>query len=331
MRGQQQLQYPHSFRYPKRSVILNGVRPQANEVKDLRLSLPSPNRGQLVRNAQSKRRIALSRVDAVNTGHAQMSGSVPSDRSSNPVRRLVFLAALMIVMYVCMCTLCFTHAGLNIAFVCLFHLLPLFAIKPALRLPLPGKIVTLSLLFPLLAFSLLGLSGAALFDIPDAVNHRLLSRELCTLNQGQYSVHLLWEETSGGAVGPHRVSLEQRRTILPGIYAVKYLDYFEGASEGSISFVGPDRVSLQIPIAGYDRDQKKCSARVFVEALALLLSNGTMVAAFAFREEFTYSEIRKTTAVVDGAVRHPKNMKMRLGKHPSGAKARCFLGFFRHD
>jgi hypothetical protein len=52
------------------------------------------------------------------------------------------------------------------------------------------------------------------------------------------------------------VSLEQRRTILPGIYAVKSLDYFEGASEGSISFVGPDRVSLFIPIADYKQDQK---------------------------------------------------------------------------
>ena len=76
------------------------------------------------------------------------------------------------------------------------------------------------------------------------------------LQQGQYSVHLAWVETAGGAVGPHGVSLEQRRTILPGIYAVRDLDYFEGASEGNISFVGPDRVSLYLPIAGYNKDQK---------------------------------------------------------------------------
>jgi hypothetical protein len=150
----------------------------------------------------------------------------------------------------------FTHAGLNLAFGCLFLLLPLFAIKPALRLPRWAKIVTLTLLMPLLAFSLVGLFGMVACDIPDAVNHRQLSRELCTLHQGQYSVHLAWEETSGGAVGPHGVILEQRRTILPCIYAVKYLDYFEGASDGSLSFVGPDKVSLYIPIAGYDRDQK---------------------------------------------------------------------------
>ena len=186
-----------------------------------------------------------------------MSGSVPWNRSSNPVRRLVFLAALMVFMYLCMRSFRFTNAGLNLAFGCLFLLLPLFAIKPALRLPRWwAKIVILTVLMPLLAFSLVGLSAMVACDIPDAINHRQLSRELCTLHQGKYSVHLAWEETSGGAVGPHGVILEQRRTILPGIYAVKYLDYFEGASDGSLSIAGPDKVSLYIPIAGYDRDQR---------------------------------------------------------------------------
>jgi len=185
-----------------------------------------------------------------------MSGSVPSDRSLNPVRRLVFLAAFPIVMYFCMHTLRFTHDGLNIAFACLFLLLPLFAIKPALHLRDRAKIVAIVLLAPIWAFSFLGLLMTALNDIPNAVNHRQLSRELCTLQQGQYSVRLAWEETSGGALGPHGVSLEQRRSILPGIYAVKSLDYFEGASEGSLSVVGPNRVALYIPIAGYYRDQK---------------------------------------------------------------------------
>ena len=106
-----------------------------------------------------------------------------------------------------------------------------------------------------MAFSVVGLLAMVACDIPAAVTHRQLSRELCTVHQGQYSVHLVWKETAGGALGPHGVSLEQRRTILPGIYAVRFLDYFEGASEGSLSFVGPDRVSLRIPIAGYLMDQ----------------------------------------------------------------------------
>lgn len=184
-----------------------------------------------------------------------MSDSVPSNRNSNRVH-LVFLAVLMIFMYLCMRTLCFTNTGLNLAFGSLFLLLPFFAIKPALGLPRGAKIVMFTLLLPLVAFSSMGLLSMVACDIPDAIDHRQRSRELCTLQQGQYSVRLAWEETSGGAIGPHGVTLEQRRTILPGVYAVKYLDYFEGASEGTLSAVGPDSVSLYIPIAGYNRDQK---------------------------------------------------------------------------
>jgi len=185
-----------------------------------------------------------------------MSNSIPSNRGFNPVPQLAFLAVLMIFMYLCMRTLRFTNDGLNLAFGFLFLVIPFLAIKPALRLPRRAKIATLTLLVPLLAFSLVGLSAMVACDIPDAVNHRQRSRELCTLQQGQYSVHLVWEETSGGAVGPHGVGLEQRRSLVPGVYAVRFLDYFEGATEGSLSFAGPNRVSLNIPIAGYKRDQR---------------------------------------------------------------------------
>ena len=184
-----------------------------------------------------------------------MSNFALSNRSSNPVRELVFLVALASFMFLCMRTLRFTRDELNIAFGCLFLLLPVFAIKPSLRLPRRAKIAALALLIPTLAFSVLRLLAMAACDIPDAITHRQLSRELCRLQHGPYTVRLAWEETSGGAVGPHGVILEQRRTILPGIYAVKFLDYFEGATEGSVTFVGRDRISLYIPIAGYHQDQ----------------------------------------------------------------------------
>jgi len=185
-----------------------------------------------------------------------MSATVPADLRSKPVRRLAFLAGLMIFMYLCVRTLGFTHHSLNVAFATALLSLPLFAIRPALHLRGWPKILTLTLLTPLLVIAGPRLLMMATADIPNAVNHLQLSRDLCTLQQGQYSVHLLWEETSGGAVGPHGVSLEQRRNILPGIYAVKYLDYFEGASEGSLTFVGPNKVALFIPIAGYYQDQR---------------------------------------------------------------------------
>jgi len=103
---------------------------------------------------------------------------------------------------------------------------------------------------------MLRLSAMAACDIPDAVKHVQLSRELCRLQHGGYSVHLAWEETAGGAIGPHGVSLEQRRSILPGIYLVKSLEYFEGAREGTLSWTGPDRVALFIPTSGYYQNQK---------------------------------------------------------------------------
>lgn len=185
-----------------------------------------------------------------------MSSSVPTNPASRPVWRLIILVALSVFMYLCMGSFRFTHHGLNLAFGCLFLLLPFFAIRPALRLPRWPKIAALTLLTPMLAFSVLGLSGMAACDIPDAVNHVQLSRELCTLQHGEYSVHLAWEETAGGAIGPHGVSLEQRRSLLPGMYLVKTLDYFEGASEGTLSWAGTDKVSLYIPVVGYYGNQK---------------------------------------------------------------------------
>ncbi|HEY3705085.1 MAG TPA: hypothetical protein VGL22_08490 [Terracidiphilus sp.] len=180
-----------------------------------------------------------------------MSGSVAGNRSFNPLRSLAVLAALMVFMYLCSCTLRFTNDGLNLAFGAVFYLLPLLAVRPARRLPRLAKITSLILLAPVLVLSFFGLSSMAACDIPDAINHAQLSRELCTIYQEQYSVRLSWDETSGGAIGPHGVSLQQRRNIFPGLYAVKFLDWFEGASEGTLSFEGPNRVSLYIPAAGY--------------------------------------------------------------------------------
>lgn len=154
-----------------------------------------------------------------------MGDTAPADRRFQSVRQLVLLAALMIFMYLCSLTLCFTHDSLNLAFACVFLSLPLFGLRPAFRLRRWPKILALAVLIPLLAVSIPRLLMMAVSDIPDAVGHLQLSRDLCTLEEGKYSINLIWEETAGGAGGPHGVSLEQRRNILPGLYAVKYLDY----------------------------------------------------------------------------------------------------------
>ncbi|MGA2888900.1 MAG: hypothetical protein ABSE51_12685 [Terracidiphilus sp.] len=176
-----------------------------------------------------------------------MTKPIHSDHCSRPVWQFIGLGLSMAVMYGFTFLLRFSNDGFNIAYCCLFFLLPFLAFGVALRLRPRAKLVAAVLLVPVLGISLLALSAIAIFDIPAAVGHRQLSRELGIISQGRYSVHLAWEETAGGALGPHGVRLEQRKTILPGLYAFRTLDYFEKSSEGSLSAAGLDGVELHIP------------------------------------------------------------------------------------
>jgi hypothetical protein len=169
------------------------------------------------------------------------------DGRSRAIRQLLVIAALMVLGYVCIRTLRFTNEGPNLAFVCGFFLVPFFAIRPVLRFGRWPRVLMAVLLTPLLAFSMLALLTTVGCDVPAYVRHSELSRELGSVQQGRYSVHLLWEETAGGAVGPHGVGLEQRMLIIPGLYMVRYVDYFEGAHEGSLSAEGADKVRVHIP------------------------------------------------------------------------------------
>jgi hypothetical protein len=144
-------------------------------------------------------------------------------------------------------TLRFTDDGLNVAFGCAFLLLPWLALPPALRLRRWPKVIALVIFIPMAALSSVGLLAMVSCDIPAAVNKRQMSRELSTLQQGYYSVHLVWEETAGGALGPHGVGMEQRMPIVDGLYLVKYVAYFEGASSGSLVAEGAGKVRLHIP------------------------------------------------------------------------------------
>lgn len=174
-----------------------------------------------------------------------MAGQISDTRVA--VRQLLLIAALMSLGYLCIRILRFTSDLLNLVFVCVFLLIPFLGIRPVLRLHHWTKWITIVLLFPLMAFSLLSLVFMVSCDIPVTVQHRELSRELASVRQGHYSVHLLWQETAGGALGPHGVGLEQRMSIAPGLYVVRQVDYFEGVSEGRLSSEGPNQVRLRIP------------------------------------------------------------------------------------
>jgi hypothetical protein len=172
---------------------------------------------------------------------------VPWNHRSNPAWQFIGLAMLMAVMFLSMFIFRFANEWFNIAFACSFFLLPFLALVVALRLRSRVRVAAAVVLAPTLGISLLFLSMIAIFDIPAAMRHRQFSRDLGSLDQGGYSVYLAWEESAGGALGPHGVRLEQRKTIFPGLYAFRTLDYFERSTEGSLSAVGPDRVELHIP------------------------------------------------------------------------------------
>lgn len=170
-----------------------------------------------------------------------------ADSRRGAVQQLFAIGAVMAVGYVLTRILHFTNDALNIAFVCLLLLVPIFAVRPVLRMGHWPKVAATILLAPLLAISLLCLLFTITCDVPAVIERRELSRDLATVSQEHYSVHLLWQETAGGAVGPHGLGLEQRMFVVPGLYLVKHLDYFEGANEGSLAIENGDRVRVHIP------------------------------------------------------------------------------------
>lgn len=163
------------------------------------------------------------------------------------VRQLLVIAVLLAVGYACLRTLRFSNDALNLAFVCAFLAIPLFAISPVRQLPRWPRVLTTIILVPLLALSAMFFVAMASCDIPAHLNHVELTRQLSTVQQGRYSVHLVKERTAGGAVGPHWVSLEQRLFIVPGLYVVKGLDSFDEVDGASLSAEGAGKVKLHVP------------------------------------------------------------------------------------
>jgi hypothetical protein len=185
---------------------------------------------------------------------------LPADDRRSTLKRLSIVAALMAIGFLFTRTLRFTNEALNLSFVCLFFLLPFFAIRPVLGLRRWPKLAASIFLVPLLAISMLCLLLTATCEIPAVVEHRELSREVATLRMEHCTVHLLWQETAGGAVGPHGIGLEQRMVVVPGLYLVKHLDYFEEVNKGSLALEDADKVRLRIPKSGSHQEVDKVYA-----------------------------------------------------------------------
>jgi hypothetical protein len=165
----------------------------------------------------------------------------PSNDRRGALERLSIVAVLMAIGYLFTRTLRFTNGALNLTFVCLFLLLPFFAINPVRRLRRWPKLAALIFLVPLLVISMVCLLLTATCEIPAVVE-------------------LLWQETAGGAVGWHGLGLEQRMVVVPGLYLVKHLDDFEEVNKGSLALEGADKVRLRIPKSGSHQEVDKVYA-----------------------------------------------------------------------
>ena len=159
----------------------------------------------------------------------------------NSVLQLLVLVALLVIGYTCIRTLSFTREFFNFLFVCAFFVIPFLAIRPVLRLRRRPRIWGLILLSPLLLLSsFLLLFNVACEGLGRPGEH---TDPLQTFQQGSSTIQLQRYE-NGGALGIHGLNLEQRRLIVPGLFLVRSVDFFDDANEGTLSVEGPYRVRV---------------------------------------------------------------------------------------
>jgi hypothetical protein len=175
-----------------------------------------------------------------------------SAQTRRSVRQLLLIAALIGIGYACIRTLSFTVDSLNFVFVCALFATPFLAIRPVLRLPRKARIWGLVLLSPVLLLSSFLLLG----EIADKVFGGTERTEvLQTFQEGRSTIQLQKYE-NGGAVGVHGLNLEQRRLIVPGLYTVRSVDFFDDAYEGTLSEEGPYKVRVIANGSYYSNDHQ---------------------------------------------------------------------------
>ena len=149
------------------------------------------------------------------------------------IQNLIVLAVLMSIGYAGTRALRFTVDILNPIFACVVCVLPFFAIRPLRAFPKWARVLGRVFLYPVLLLSALDLLGA--------LGGWELTRPVQTLQQGSSTIKLD-DYDYGGGVGVHGLRLQQRRLLVPGVYLVKTLDFFDDAREGAISVEGPDKI-----------------------------------------------------------------------------------------
>ena len=90
-----------------------------------------------------------------------------------------------------------------------------------------------------------GISVACDFELHPYSKDSCL-QDLKEIEQDGYSVHLILDGC-GGATQSFMLDIEQRMTLVPGLYAFRSIDFFDGAYDGTMTLVGSNQVHVHIP------------------------------------------------------------------------------------
>lgn len=174
-----------------------------------------------------------------------------TESASKSIRQLFVIAALMVIGYICTRTLRFTVDVLNPIFHCVAYAIPFLAIRPVLRLHGQGRTWGFRVLIPSLLLSSLYLLGTLVFD--GILGPSELRKPLQTFQVGSSTIQLQ-DYDYGGSVGVHGFNLEQRRLLVPGLFLVRSVGFFDDAREGTLSVEGPYRVRVHAKGNYYSND-----------------------------------------------------------------------------
>jgi hypothetical protein len=180
-----------------------------------------------------------------------VTGSAVSTKHSNPAYQLAGLAVLLAICWMGNNALRFTFGPLNVIADCACKVIPFFAIRPVLHLRPLLKTAGFILLTPLLLLSAFLLLGKGIFGGVSGMSE--LTQPLQTFQLGSSTIQLERYE-NGGAIGVHGLNLEQKRLVIPGLYIVKSIDFFDSAQEGTLSLEGRNRVRVHARGSYYSND-----------------------------------------------------------------------------
>ena len=175
------------------------------------------------------------------------SVSQPVRGNGHPVLQLLFLFGLFLLGFGCFRYLRFTIQWLNYLFAFGVLCLPFATLRSIARLPKIPKVFGFIIISPILlvSLSLIAISVACDIELHPYTKDSCL-QDLSQVEQAGYSVHLI-QDTCGGAIAGVSWEVEQRKTVLPGLYVFRPIDYLPVGDNGRISSTGADSIEVNIP------------------------------------------------------------------------------------